>query len=198
MTSFSTLLGPDLYPRRGHPLRLARDRRKTQPDNSSCLQNVWYRPCRRFLCAMEVSMANGAQAVRSMELGRSSGRDGLSIGLPAGWARAGGAGATCADSRGMSADSILRSASRSAHFVRGSLNWKRENPMNTTKYEKSFDNRCAALMSRDGTALRAGQDHKLCMAKGLRLMSLPSRSRGGGAAGAGRPKPEKGQPQGEK
>ena len=54
------------------------------------------------------------------------------------------------------------------------------------KNEKSLDNRCAALVSREPRAPRAGQDGKPCMANGLRLMSLLSRARGAQVSRAAR------------
>jgi len=55
-----------------------------------------------------------------------------------------------------------------------------------TKNEKSFDNRCAALVSREGRAPRAGQDRKPCGVKGLRMMSPLIRARGAQVSRAAR------------
>ena len=76
-------------------------------------------------------------------------------------------------------DFTLRAA-RPDHFLRARLlqSGRREEPMDASKYEKSFDNRCAALVSREGRAPRAGRNCKPCTVNGLRLMSLLSRARG--------------------
>jgi len=50
--------------------------------------------------------------------------------------------------------------------------------MGASKYEKSLDNRIAALVSREGRAPRAGQDCKPCMVNGLQLVSRLSNARG--------------------
>ena len=50
--------------------------------------------------------------------------------------------------------------------------------MGASKYEKSLDNRSAALVSREGRAPRAGQDCKPCMVNGLQLVSRLSNARG--------------------
>ena len=62
----------------------------------------------------------------------------------------------------------------------------REKPMDVSKYEKSLDNRCAALVSRERRAPRAGQNCKPCTINGLRLMSLLSRARGARVSRAAR------------
>jgi len=58
--------------------------------------------------------------------------------------------------------------------------------MDASKNEKSFDNRCAALVSRKGRAPRARQDYKPCMGNELRLMSLLTRARGAHVSRAAR------------
>ena len=58
--------------------------------------------------------------------------------------------------------------------------------MDASKYEKSLDNRCAALVSREGRAPRAGWNCKPCRVNGLRLMSLLSRARGAQVSRAAR------------
>ena len=58
--------------------------------------------------------------------------------------------------------------------------------MDVGTYEKSFDNRCAALVSRDGRAPRAGQNRKTCRVNGLRLISLLSMARGAQVSRAAR------------
>jgi hypothetical protein len=45
-----------------------------------------------------------------------------------------------------------------------------------SKYEKSFDNRCAALVSRERRALRAGDERKSFSFKTLESSSCPSNS----------------------
>ena len=62
----------------------------------------------------------------------------------------------------------------------------REQPIDESKYEKSLDNRCAALVSRERRAPRVGQDRKSRMVNGLRLMSLLSRARGAHVSRAAR------------
>ena len=72
-----------------------------------------------------------------------------------------------------------RSASQSAYSVRGSFRAGRvEELMDASKYEKSFDNRCAAMVSREGRAPRAGHNRKYCIVSGLRLISLLIMARG--------------------
>jgi len=58
--------------------------------------------------------------------------------------------------------------------------------MDVDKCEKSIDNRCAALVSRERRAPRARQNRKPCMANGLRLMGLLSRARGAQVSRAAR------------
>ncbi len=58
--------------------------------------------------------------------------------------------------------------------------------MDARKYEKSFDNRCAALVSRERRAPRAGQDRKRCMANDLLLFSLLIMARGAQVSRAAR------------
>jgi len=58
--------------------------------------------------------------------------------------------------------------------------------MDGRKYEKSLDNRCAALVSREDRAPRAGEDRKSFMANELRLMSLLSKARGAQVSRAAR------------
>ena len=62
----------------------------------------------------------------------------------------------------------------------------REQPTDASKYEKSFDNCCAALVSREGRAPRAGQDCKPLRVNGLRLMSLLIMARGAHVSRAAR------------
>jgi len=54
------------------------------------------------------------------------------------------------------------------------------------KNEKSFDNRCAARVSREPRAPRAGQDRKPYMDNGLRLVSPLIRARGAHVSRAAR------------
>ena len=63
---------------------------------------------------------------------------------------------------------------------------RREEPMDASKYEKSFDNRCAALVSREGSAPRAAQNCKPCMHNRLRLISPLRRARGAQVSRAAR------------
>jgi len=58
--------------------------------------------------------------------------------------------------------------------------------MNARKYEKSFDNRCAALVSREGSASREGQNCKPCMDNRLRLISPLRMARGAQVSRAAR------------
>ena len=58
--------------------------------------------------------------------------------------------------------------------------------MDVSKYEKSLDNRCAAPVSRERRAPRAGQNCKPFMTNGLRLMSLLIRARGAQVSRAAR------------
>jgi len=84
-------------------------------------------------------------------------------------------------------DFTLRAA-RPDHFLRARLlqSRKREESMNAGKYEKSFDNRCAALVSREGSAPRAGQNCKPCMHNRLRLISHLRMARGAQVSRAAR------------
>jgi len=58
--------------------------------------------------------------------------------------------------------------------------------MDESKFEKSFDNRCAALVSRERRAPRARRDRKSCIDNRLRLMSPLSRARGAQVSRAAR------------
>jgi len=107
-------------------------------------------------------MAIGAEAVRKMELRRST-RGSLG--------RSGRCG------------SILR-RSPALSLPRGPR--RREQPMDADKCEKSLDNRCAALVSREGRAPRAKQDRKRCTVNRLCLVSLLIRARGAQVSRAAR------------
>jgi len=85
-----------------------------------------------------------------------------------------------------SVDSISRNASNPFTSCAAPSERNREEPMDADKYENSFDNRCAALVSRAGGAPRAGQNRKPCMVNGLRLMSLLIRARGAQVSRAAR------------
>ncbi len=56
-------------------------------------------------------------------------------------------------------------------------NRSRKESMDESTYEKSLDKRCAALVSREPRAPRAGQNCKSHKVNGLRLMSLLTRAR---------------------
>jgi len=58
--------------------------------------------------------------------------------------------------------------------------------MDVREYEKSLDNRCAALVSRKGRAPRAGRDRKACIVNGLQVMSLLIMARGAQVSRAAR------------
>jgi len=58
--------------------------------------------------------------------------------------------------------------------------------MDPGKYEKSIDNRCAALVSREPRAPRARPNCKSCTIKSLPLMSLLIRARGAQVSRAAR------------
>jgi hypothetical protein len=58
--------------------------------------------------------------------------------------------------------------------------------MDVIKYEKSLDNRCAALVSREGSAPRAGHNRKPFIDNGLRLISLLIMARGAQVSRAAR------------
>jgi len=62
----------------------------------------------------------------------------------------------------------------------------RKQRIDVNKYEKSFDNHCAALVSRKRRAPRAGQDRKPWLANELRLMSLLIMARGAQVSRAAR------------
>ena len=50
--------------------------------------------------------------------------------------------------------------------------------MDVQKCEKSLDNRCVAMVSREPRAPRAGKYRKPCMVNGLRMMDVLTRARG--------------------
>ena len=116
----------------------------------------------------------------STELGTSR-----STGLAATWASAGGADASCADSRG--SQPTPSRAARPNPLARARLSdRRREELMDKSEYEKPFDNRCAALVSREPRAPRAGHHRKPLMGNALRLMSLLSMARGAQVSRAAR------------
>ena len=61
-----------------------------------------------------------------------------------------------------------------------------EEPMDARKYENSLDNRCAALVSRECRAPRAGLDRKPCTGNRLQLMSPLIMARGAQVSRAAR------------
>jgi len=61
--------------------------------------------------------------------------------------------------------------------------------MNKRRYEKSLDNRCAALVSREPRAPRAGEDRKPFTVNELRLMSPLTVARGAQVSRAAREHP---------
>jgi len=63
---------------------------------------------------------------------------------------------------------------------------EREDAMDPSKYEKSVDNRCAALVSREPRAPRARQNRKSCTINRLPLISFLTRARGAQVSRAAR------------
>jgi len=59
--------------------------------------------------------------------------------------------------------------------------------MGGNKYEKSFDNRCAALVSRERCAPRGERDRKPGMVNGLQLASLLTGARRASVARGSKP-----------
>ena len=175
---FFTSLRADLYSRSGQSLRLGARRAKKQK-----------RTIRRFVICMvyglqEISLRYGGfdgDWSRGSEIDGSSGELGTAT-----WASAGGAGVSAADSRGSYSTPFF--AQRvPIRLLRARLLYcgRRERPMEG-KFEKSIDNRCAALVSREPRAPRARQNCKPCMVNTLRLMSPLTRARGAQVSRAAR------------